>query len=312
MKHTFLFPGQGAQTPGMGSELVASRPVAEAVLAEVDEALGFRLSKLIAEGPAEELTLTANAQPAIMAVSIAGFRVLAEECGGDPLADAAFVAGHSLGEYSALVAAGSLELADCARLLRLRGGSMQKAVAAGEGAMVAALGGSIATMRQAVAGSDAVIANDNCPGQVVISGARGEVEKAVAKASELGVKRFVNLKVSVPFHCPLMAPVVETLREAMADIEFKPPKLPTISNVNALPQTEPETIKSLLAEQAAAPVRWRESLQTMASRGVERFFEVPPGSALSGLASRTLEKAETFAMNTMAEIAIVAENLKNG
>ena len=312
MRYAFLFPGQGVQEPGMFAEVLKARQSARLVLEEVDNALDFALSKLIAEGPAEELTMTANAQPAIMAVGIAGMRALAERLGSDPVAGAAFVAGHSLGEYSALVAAGSLRVADCARLLRLRGRSMQEAAPAGVGAMAAVLGASAELVRRALADGEAVIANDNCPGQVVISGGKQAVAAASDKARRLGAKKCIPLKVSVPFHCPLMRPVVTTLKAAMENIEFKPPIVRTISNVNAEPQSEPLRITSLLAAQAESPVKWRQSLETMAAAGVDTLFESPPGAVLSGLATRTLRDVGSFTMNTLAEIEIVAQKLNNG
>lgn len=313
MKYAFLFPGQGVQAPKMFAEVLKARTSARLVLEEVDDALDQTLSKLIAEGPLEELTLTANAQPAIMAVSIAGIRVLAEEGGGEAIKNAAFVAGHSLGEYSALVAAGSLELADCARLLRLRGEAMQRATPPGVGAMAAVLGGNADLAAAAVADGEAVVANDNCPGQVVISGTKSAVAKACDKALQLGAKKCIPLKVSVPFHCPLMRPVVATLREAMAQLALKPPLVPCISNVNALPQTEPARITALLADQAAATVKWRQGVEKMGESGVDTTFEAPPGAVLSGLVARTLkEGVASFTMNSLAEIEIVAQKLNNG
>jgi len=306
MKYGFLFPGQGVQAPQMFADVLKAHSVARDTLAEVDDALGFSLSKLIANGPTEELTLTANAQPAIMAVGVACHRVLQHILGFDPVAKASLVAGHSLGEWSALVATKSLALADCARLLRLRGESMQKAVPVGKGAMVAILGGDAT---KALANSEAVIANDNCKGQVVISGPTEAVAKAAEKAKATGAKA-IPLKVSVPFHSPLMEPVVAVLAEALGRTEVSKPIVDVVSNVNATAQNEPEEIKMLLAIQAKSQVKWRQTLEYMAQQNLKSLFEMAPGAVLSGLVKRALgDTVESISMRDLNELEAAAQKL---
>ncbi len=292
----------------MGAELAKAYPAALAVFAEVDEALGQNLSKLIWEGPADELTLTANAQPALMAVSLAAIRVL--EAKGVALKyTVAYVAGHSLGEYSALAAAGALSLADTARLLRTRGRAMQEAVPVGEGAMAALLGADLAQAQELAqaAGEGGVCeaANDNAPGQVVISGTRTAVERAIALAPKYGARRAVLLPVSAPFHCSLMQPAAEAMKETLADVEIKAPAVPLIANVLAEPISDPEAIRGRLIEQVTGMVRWRETMLYLAANGASTVYEIGAGRVLAGIARRfdgiqarsvgTPEEAETAA-----------------
>lgn len=286
----FVFPGQGAQTVGMGKALAEAYPAAAAVFAEVDEALGEPLSKLIWEGDADTLQLTRNAQPALMAASIAALRALESE--GVPVTAAAFVAGHSLGEYSALCAAGSFSLADTARLLRLRGEAMQNAVPVGQGAMAALLGldfeAAAAIAREAQSGGGTCqAANDNDPSQVVVSGTRESVERAVAIAKSRGAKRALLLPVSAPFHSSLMQPAAEAMRAALAGIAIKAPAVPLIANVTARPVQDPEEIRGLLVSQVTGFVRWRESVLRMAQLGVTETWELGAGKALSNMIRRT-------------------------
>ena len=305
MTRAYVFPGQGAQTVGMGRELAAAYPAAQAVFDEVDEALGEKLSALIWEGDAETLTLTANAQPALMACSLAVVRALAAE--GVRISDGAFVAGHSLGEYSALAAAGALAVGDTARLLRLRGSAMQAAVPVGEGAMAAILGLDFAAVSAiAAAAGDAGIcqaANDNDPAQVVISGAKAAVEKAVVLAKEAGAKRSVMLPVSAPFHCALMAPAAEAMRAALAGVAIAAPVVPLVANVTASATSDPEVIRAQLVEQVTGSVRWRESVAFMAAQGVTEIWELGAGKALSGMVRRIDRNLSTVAISTPAEIA---------
>lgn len=296
MARAFVFPGQGSQAVGMGRELAEAFAPARHVLEEVDEALKQKLSRLMFEGPEDQLTLTENAQPALMAVSLAVMRTLERE-GGVQLADTAdFVAGHSLGEYSALAAAGTLELAEAARLLRRRGAAMQEAVPVGEGAMAALLGLDLedaqavaeaaAASGSGSAGEVCTTANDNAPGQVVVSGHRAAVERAVALAAERGARRSILLPVSAPFHCPLMAPAADVMAEALAEVVLQPPQVPVVPNVTAEPTSAPETLRRLLVEQVTAVVRWRESVLAMKERGVDTLVEVGAGKVLCGLARR--------------------------
>jgi [acyl-carrier-protein] S-malonyltransferase len=316
--YAFVFPGQGSQGVGMGRDLAAAFAPAREVFEEIDETLRQRLSKLMFEGPAEDLTLTENAQPALLAHSLAVARVLERE-GGVRLADrAAVVAGHSLGEYSALAAAGSFALGGAARLLKLRGQAMQRAVSAGEGAMAALLG---ADLEQARAICDAAAetpegereviepANDNGGGQVVISGARGAVERALGLARERGVKRAMLLPFSAPFHCALMAPAADAMRDALGATPPGVPAVPLIANVSAQKVTEPAEIARLLIEQVTATVRWRESVETMAALGVDSFVELGAGKVLSGLIRRILPDATTLAAGTPAEIEQLLKSL---
>lgn len=305
MSLALVFPGQGAQAIGMGEDLARAYPAARAVFEEVDDALGEPLSALIWSGEIETLTLTANAQPALMATSIAALRALESE--GFEMGRAAFVAGHSLGEYTALAAAGALDLPDAARLLRLRGRAMQEAVPVGEGAMAALLGLDFDSARKlaeaAAEGEVCQAANDNDPGQVVVSGHRAAVERAVALAKEHGAKRAVMLPVSAPFHCALMAPAAEAMRVALADVTLRAPVVPLVANVTAAPVDAPERIRALLVEQVTGSVRWRESVEFMRSEGVEDFWEVGAGKALSGMIRRIDKAARVTAIGTSADVA---------
>ena len=304
----FVFPGQGSQAVGMGRALVEAFPSARAVFDEVDAALGQSLSTLVFEGPEAELTLTANAQPALMAVSLAVTRVLEAEAGLDLSRDAAFVAGHSLGEYSALAAAASLTLADTARLLRLRGTAMQKAVPVGEGAMAAILGlefdavAEIAGQAARETGLVVQAANDNGGGQVVISGAKVAVEKAMELAKAAGAKRTLPLPVSAPFHCALMQPAADAMAEALAAVEIRAPKAPLVANVLAAPISDPAEIRRRLVEQVTGTVRWRESIAFMAGHGVETFYELGAGKVLSGLVKRVAASATGVSIGTPADV----------
>ena len=284
----FVFPGQGAQTIGMGQALAANYPVAKAVFDEVDDALGQDLSGLIWEGDIETLTLTANAQPALMATSLAALLALQAE--GMALDTASFVAGHSLGEYSALAAAGAISIADTARLLRIRGTAMQEAVPVGVGAMAAILGmdfAAVTALAEAAAQGDVCqAANDNDPGQVVVSGHRAAVERALDLAKEAGAKRAVLLPVSAPFHCALMQPAAERMALALAEVDIAAPALPLVSNVLASAVSDPAMIRSLLVEQVTGAVRWRESVMYLASEGVTEVWEIGAGKALSGMIRR--------------------------
>jgi len=310
MTRAFIFPGQGSQAVGMGTALADAFPQARAVLGEVDEALGEKLSEIIRNGPAETLTLTANAQPALMAVSLAVLRVLEAEAGLDLRRDAAFVAGHSLGEYSALAAVGNISIADTARLLRIRGDAMQGAVPVGEGAMAALIGldlDAAAAIVAEAAGTDVCdVANDNGPGQVVVSGARAAVERAVALAKERGAKRAILLPVSAPFHCALMAPAAEVMREALARVALTAPAVPIVANVEAGPLTDPEAIRDALVRQVTGTVRWRESVARMAEDGVDSFVEVGAGKVLTGLVKRIVPGAAASAVGAPADIAAFA------
>lgn len=313
MARAFVFPGQGSQAVGMGKALHDASGTAREVFQEVDDALGFALSRLMFEGPAETLTLTENAQPAIMAVSVAVVRVL-EIDGGIRLADKAdYVAGHSLGEYSALCAAGSLDLADTARLLKLRGQAMQAAVPVGEGAMAALLGLDLADA-QAVAtaaaqGDVCACANDNAPGQVVVSGAKAAVERAIELAKEKGAKRSILLPVSAPFHCPLMQPAADKMAEALATAAIRAPFVPVIANVTAGPVTAPDDIRRLLVEQVTGMVRWRESVEAMVALGVDSFVECGAGKVLAGLIKRINRDATTLNAETLDDIEALAKVL---
>jgi [acyl-carrier-protein] S-malonyltransferase len=307
MTTAFVFPGQGSQSVGMGKALADNFPVAHAVFDEVDEALGDSLSRIMWEGPAERLTLTENAQPALMAVSLATMRVLESEAGLDLARDAAFVAGHSLGEYSALAAAGSFTLADAARLLRIRGRAMQEAVPVGAGAMAALLGLDFDVVRQiaADAARDEVCqaANDNGGGQVVVSGDRTAVERAVEIAKTAGAKRAVALPVSAPFHCALMQPAADAMANALGDVTVKPPVVPLVANVLARAVTDPAEIVRRLVEQVTGTVRWRESVAFMADAGVTTFYEIGAGKVLSGLVKRIVDGAAGVPVGTPQDIA---------
>jgi [acyl-carrier-protein] S-malonyltransferase len=305
MTRAFVFPGQGAQTIGMGRALADAYPAARAVFAEVDEALGQNLSALIWNGDQDALTLTANAQPALMATSIATMRALAFE--GVHVTDAAFVAGHSLGEYSALCAAGALTLSDTARLLRIRGRAMQDAVPVGVGTMAALLGLDFDTARSVAAEAASITeicqaANDNDPAQVVVSGHRAAVERAVEIAKTRGAKRALLLPVSAPFHCALMAPAADAMAQALDDVDIATPKVPVISNVRAAAVTDPVLIRALLIEQVTGLVRWRESVLFMAQHGVTEAWEIGAGKALSGMIRRIAKDIECRAIGTPDDI----------
>ena len=309
MSRAFVFPGQGAQTIGMGKALAEAYPAARAVFEEVDEALGESLSALIWEGEIETLTLTQNAQPALMATSIAALRALEAE--GLGLAHVDFVAGHSLGEYSAYCAAGSLSLADTARLLRIRGAAMQEAVPVGVGAMAALLGldyeAAAAVAAEAANGPDGLeicqAANDNDPAQVVVSGHKGAVERALVIAKARGAKRALLLPVSAPFHCALMEPAAAVMGEALAGVVVNAPSIPVVVNVRAEAVTEADRIRALLVAQVTGAVRWRESVQWLVGAGVTEFWEVGAGKALSGMIRRIEKTAVTQAVGTPEDIA---------
>ena len=312
MSRAFVFPGQGAQTIGMGKALAEAYPAARAVFDEVDEALGESLSSLIWEGEQEALTLTRNAQPALMATSLAAMRALEAE--GVKITDAAFVAGHSLGEYSALAAAGALSVADAARLLRTRGQAMQEAVPVGVGAMAALLGLDFETAQavaeEAAQGEVCQAANDNDPAQVVVSGHKAAVERAVEIAKGKGAKRALLLPVSAPFHCELMAPAATVMAEALDDVDMKAPAVPLVANVRASAVSDPLTIRSLLVEQVTGSVRWRESVLWMAGQGVTEIWEIGAGKALSGMIRRIAKEIECRAVGTPEDVAAAAESLK--
>lgn len=314
MSIAFIFPGQGSQAVGMGAELVDTFGAAREVFQEVDEALGQSLSKLMREGPEADLTLTENAQPALMAVSLAVMRTLEREFGVG-IDKAAFVAGHSLGEYSALAAAGAISVADTARLLKLRGQAMQRAVPVGEGAMASLIGPKtdVALAEEAAAaGAEfgvCVVANDNNQGNVVISGAKAAIDRAIEKAKELGA-RAIPLNVSAPFHCPLMQPAAEEMAQALAAAAIIAPKAPLVANVTARPVHDPEEIRRLLVEQVTGRVRWRESMTWLAGDGgVTRFAEAGAGKVLSGMAKRIAPDAEAVPLNTPADLEAFAKSL---
>lgn len=314
MSIAFIFPGQGSQAVGMGAELVDTFGAAREVFQEVDEALGQSLSKLMREGPEADLTLTENAQPALMAVSLAVMRTLEREFGVG-IDKAAFVAGHSLGEYSALAAAGAISVADTARLLKLRGQAMQRAVPGGEGAMASLIGPKtdVALAEEAAAaGAEfgvCVVANDNNQGNVVISGAKAAIDRAIEKAKELGA-RAIPLNVSAPFHCPLMQPAAEEMAQALAAAAIIAPKAPLVANVTARPVHDPEEIRRLLVEQVTGRVRWRESMTWLAGEGgVTRFAEAGAGKVLSGMAKRIAPDAEALPLNTPADLEAFAKSL---
>jgi [acyl-carrier-protein] S-malonyltransferase len=305
MSRAFVFPGQGAQTIGMGRDLAERYDVSRAVFEEVDAALGEKLSALIWEGDIETLTLTANAQPALMATSMAAMRALAYE--GITVETAAFVAGHSLGEYSALCAAGSISVGDAARLLRLRGRAMQEAVPVGQGAMAAILGldyEAVAAIAAEAAGRGEVCeaANDNDPAQVVVSGSAAAVERAAELAKARGAKRALMLPVSAPFHCALMEPAARAMAEALSHVEIRAPRVPLVANVLAQAVSDPEVIRTLLVEQVTHRVRWRESVAWMAAQGVTEFWEIGAGKALSGMIRRIAPEAVTRTVSSADDV----------
>ena len=306
MTRAFVFPGQGSQAVGMGRELAEAFEVARLTFEEVDDALNQRLSRLMFEGPEADLTLTENAQPALMAVSVAVTRVLKEQGGLDLARHAAFVAGHSLGEYSALCAAGSFTLADTARLLKLRGQSMQKAVPVGKGAMAALLGAELEQAQSIAAdaaqGDVCTVANDNSSGQVVISGHAEAIDRAIVLAAERGLKRSVRLPVSAPFHCPLMQPAADAMAEALANVTINPPEVPVVANVVASAVSDPNAIRRLLVEQVTGMVRWREGVLYMKEQGVDTLVELGSGKVLSGLAKRIDKELAGISVQTPADV----------
>ena len=305
MSRAFVFPGQGSQAVGMGVDLAAAFPVAREVFQEVDEALKQNLSKLMREGPEGDLILTENAQPALMAVSVAAARVLEKESGKTLPQMAAFVAGHSLGEYSALAAADALRLEDAARLLKRRGLAMQKAVPVGVGAMAALLGielePALEACAEAAQGEVVTVANDNGGGQIVVSGHKAAVERAVEAAKGKGCKRGMLLPVSAPFHCPLMRPAADEMAEALEGVPIVPPRVPVVTNVSADETSDPATIKKLLIEQVTARVRWRECVLAMKGKGVETLVEIGTGKVLTGLVKRIDREMTGVAVNAPAD-----------
>ena len=314
MSLAFIFPGQGSQTVGMGAELAEAFASAREVFQEVDDALSQKLSRLMREGPEADLTLTENAQPALMAVSLAVMRVLEKEM-GLPIEKAAFVAGHSLGEYSALAAAGAISLSDTARLLKLRGQAMQRAVPVGQGAMASLIGPKTdVALAEAAAAAGAevgvcVVANDNNNGNVVISGDKAGADRAIEKAKELGA-RAIPLNVSAPFHCPLMQPAADEMAVALAGTTILAPRAPLVANVTARPTLDPEAIRTMLVEQVTGRVRWRESMIWLAGEGgVTRFAEAGAGKVLSGMAKRIAPDAEATPLNTPADLEAFAKSL---
>jgi [acyl-carrier-protein] S-malonyltransferase len=304
----FIFPGQGSQSVGMGSALAGASRVSRDVFDEVDEALGQNLFRLMREGPDEELRLTENAQPAIMAHSIAVFRAL-----GIRLSDAAsFAAGHSLGEYSALCAAGSFDLSTTAKLLKSRGQAMQQAVPVGEGAMAALLGADLALAQKiakaAAEGEVCTVANDNDPSQVVISGQKSAIDRAIAIAKDMGAKRAVQLPVSAPFHCPLMQPAAEAMRDALSYVVVERPVIPVFANVTAQPESDPDTIRNQLVEQVTGMVRWRESIANMFEAGVDEFVEIG-GKVLGSMVKRIVPDAKVTSIVTIEDIEVLAKEI---
>jgi [acyl-carrier-protein] S-malonyltransferase len=313
MTRAFLFPGQGSQTVGMGKALADAFPAAREVFQEVDDALSRKLSKLMWEGPLEDLTLTENAQPAIMAASLAVVRVLENQAGLDLARHARLVAGHSLGEYSALCAAGAFTLADTARLLKIRGQAMQSAVPVGEGGMTALIGADIeqaeAVVQEAAAGGGTcVVANDNAPGQIVISGTLDALARAAGIAKAKGIKRALPLAVSAPFHCPLMQPAADRMAEALAAVTIRPPVVPVLANVTAALAGEPETVRRLLVEQVTGRVRWRQSILALESLGVESTVEFG-GKVLTGMVKRIDPSLRPITLETPADLEDFGKSL---
>jgi [acyl-carrier-protein] S-malonyltransferase len=308
----FIFPGQGSQAVGMGRALAEASRTAQDVFDEVDQALGQHLFRLVREGPEDELRLTENAQPAIMANAIAVFRVLTKDGGVDLATAASFVAGHSLGEYSALCAAASFDLATTAKLLKLRGQAMQAAVPVGVGAMAALLGVDLALAQRiadaAAQGEICSVANDNDPSQVVISGHKGAIDRAIEMAQEMGAKRAIALPVSAPFHCPLMEPAAEAMRDALSYIVVDEPAVPLYANVTAQPESDPDTIRNQLVEQVTAMVRWRESVANMADAGVEEFIELG-GKVLGPMVRRIVPEANVISVVSIDDIEALAKEI---
>jgi len=308
---TYIFPGQGSQAVGMGAALAEASRTAKDVFSEVDEALGQNLFRLMREGPEDELKLTENAQPAIMAHSLAVLRALTKDCGLD-LSKAAFVAGHSLGEYSALCAAGSFDLPTTAKLLKLRGQAMQQAVPVGEGAMAALLGADL-SLAQKIAAAAAqreicTVANDNDPSQVVISGHKAAIDRAIEMAKDMGAKRAVSLPVSAPFHCPLMQPAADAMRDALSYVVVEQPVVPVFANVTAQPESDPDTIRNQLVEQVTGMVRWRESVANMVDAGVEEFVEVG-GKVLGPMVKRIAPDARVTSVVSIEDIEALAKEI---
>jgi [acyl-carrier-protein] S-malonyltransferase len=313
MTRAFLFPGQGSQAIGMGKALADAFVPAREVFQEVDDALSQKLSALMWEGPESDLTLTENAQPAIMALSIAIIRVLQKEAGLDLARHARLVAGHSLGEYSALSAAGAFALADTARLLKTRGQAMQSAVPVGEGAMTALIGADIdvaeAVAKEAAGDDVCVVANDNAPGQVVLSGDKAAMDRVPDIAKAKGVKRTIPLSVSAPFHCSLMQPAADVMADALAKVSIRPLAVPVLSNVTAREASEPETVRRLLVEQVTSRVRWRESMLALRNLGVDTTVEMGGNKVLTGMMRRIDKDIQTIALDTPAEIEAFAKGL---
>ena len=315
MTRAFVFPGQGSQAVGMGKDLSDNSSVARDVFDEVNEALSQNLSGLMFDGPIEDLTLTFNAQPALMAASVAVVRVLEKEFDIKVSENGSYVAGHSLGEYSALAAAGTLSLSDTAKLLKLRGEAMQRAVPVGIGAMAAIMGAEFSTIEEIAAeaaqGEVCTAANDNADGQVVISGHKGAVERAMENAKERGIKRAIPLPVSAPFHCPLMQPAADEMEAALAGSTFNIPSVPVITNVSADAISDPDQLRSQLVEQITGRVRWRESVLKMGELGVTQLTELGTGRVLGGLVRRINKEIRGYSIQTMADIEVFAEELKS-
>ncbi len=314
MTTAFMFPGQGSQAVGMGKALAEKFAAARAVFDEVDAALGQKLSALMWEGPEADLTLTENAQPALMAVSMAVIRVLEAEHGVTVAATAKFVAGHSLGEYSALAAAGTFALGDTARLLKIRGRAMQSATPVGVGAMAALLGldlaAASAVAAEAAQGEVCQAANDNSDGQVVVSGNKAAVERALDIAKAKGAKRAILLPVSAPFHCALMQPAADVMADALSQVRMNAPAVPVVANVGAAPLSDPAAIRDSLVKQVTGTVRWRECVGYMASHGITRFYEIGAGKVLTGLSKKNAPEAMASAINSPDDIAAAAAQMK--
>ncbi len=312
MKRAFVFPGQGSQQPGMGRDLAEAFAPARLLFEEVDDALSQRLSRLMFDGPESDLTLTENAQPALLAVSLAIVRILEAEAGFD-VGALAYVAGHSLGEYSAHAAAGTFSVPDAVRLVKRRGQAMQKAVPVGEGAMAALLGLEIEAAREIAAGTSGygvcVVANDNCPSQIVVSGHRAAVERAVALAAERGARRSIMLPVSAPFHCPLMAPAAAVMEQALGEVSLQAPRVPIVANVTAAPTSDPDVIRELLVEQVIRMVRWRETVLLFKEHEVEEVVEVGAGRVLTGLVKRIDRELLARSAGTAAELEALMKSL---